>query len=389
MNTWRQRIASILEWSDTDKGMLPVIMLLLTNSQYLLWAQYALHRPDSDKLIHTTVMHELLFMELCLTLGAAVLLVIGLLLRRKHPDLLIYQLVTAMYFGLTLVAASSYIGTLHIAAGVVLLGGPVFGFIVLDRKVVWTTFISSLAALATLSYLSAIGTIPYASAFKTPTDVSSELFWTTSSWLFAAPHIIFIILIADQTLNRWRKREDTIRELSRTDGLTGTHNRRSIIEMLDKETARTHRHGPPLCVVLLDLDHFKKINDTWGHPMGDRVLIETARLLRSSIRQCDAVGRYGGEEFLLLLPDTSLPGASTLVERCRANLAELVITSDSGERIPVSGSFGLVCNEHYLSASTEMLIKEADDALYRAKEGGRNCVVALDMHSLGELQATR
>lgn len=389
MNTWRQRIASVLEWSDTDKGMIPVIMLLLTNTQYLLWGLYALQSPNSDKLVNIPVMRELFVLVFCITLGAALLLVIGLSLRLKYPDMLAYQLVTTMYFGLTLVACSNYVGTMEIAAGVVLLGGPIFGFIVLNRRVVWVAFICSLIALATLSYLAAIGTIPYAPVFKAPTDVRSELFWTFSSWLFAAPHIIFIVLIADQTLNWWRKREDTIRELSRTDGLTGIHNRRSIIEMLDKETARTLRHGPPLCVVLLDLDHFKKINDTWGHPMGDRVLIETARLLRSSIRQCDAVGRYGGEEFMLLLPDTTLSGASTLVERCRANLAGLVITSDSGERIPVSGSFGLVCNEHYLSASTETLIKEADDALYRAKEGGRNCVVALDMHSLGELQTAR
>lgn len=389
MKTWRQRIASVLEWSDTDKGMIPVIMLLLTNTQYLLWGLYALQSPNSDKLVNIPVMRELFVIVFFITLGAALLLVIGLSLRLKYPDMLAYQLVTTMYFGLTLVACSNYVGTMEIAAGVVLLGGPIFGFIVLNRRVVWVAFICSLIALATLSYLAAIGTIPYAPVFKAPTDVSSELFWTFSSWLFAAPHIIFIVLIADQTLNWWRKREDTIRELSRTDGLTGIHNRRSIIEMLDKETARTHRHGPPLCVVLLDLDHFKKINDTWGHPMGDRVLIETARLLRSSIRQCDAVGRYGGEEFMLLLPDTTLSGASTLVERCRANLAGFVITSDSGERIPVSGSFGLVCNEHYLSASTETLIKEADDALYRAKEGGRNCVVALDMHSLGELQTAR
>lgn len=382
MNQWRQRIASVLEWSDTDKGMIPVIMLLLTNTQYLLWGQYALHRPDSDKLIDAGVMYQLTNIVAGMTLGAALLLAFGLLVRRKHPNLLPYQLVTTLYFGLTLVACSNYVGTMELAAGVVLLGGPVFGFILLNRKVVWTAFICSLVALATLSYLSATGAIPYAPIFRPPTDTSSQLFRTTSSWLFAAPHVAFIVLIADLTLNWWRKREDMIREISRTDALTDINNRRSIIEMLEKETARTHRHGPPLCVVLLDLDHFKKINDTWGHPMGDRVLKETASLLRSTIRQCDAVGRYGGEEFMLLLPDTTLAGASTLVERCRANLAALSITSESGEKIPVSGSFGLVCNEHYLSASAEVLIKEADDALYRAKEGGRNRVVALDMHIL-------
>jgi two-component system cell cycle response regulator len=113
--------------------------------------------------------------------------------------------------------------------------------------------------------------------------------------------------------------------------------------------------------------------------MGDRVLNETATVLQQTVRQCDAVGRYGGEEFMLLLPDTTLQGAEALVERCRARLASMEITSDSGERIPISGSFGMVCNQYFLAASTEALIKEADDALYQAKEGGRNRVIAVNL----------
>lgn len=379
MKQWRQRIASVLEWSNTDKGMIPVIFLILTNIQYLTWGQYALHRQDRDRLIDAAIMAGLTSMVVWMTAGAIALLLLGLAIRRKFPNMLPYQYVTTLYFALTLVISSHYIGSMELSAGVVLLGGPVFGFIVLNRGVVWLAFLASLLLLVVLSYLSASGALPYAPLMKPATDTASQLFWTGSGWLFAFPHIVIIVLLADQTLNWWRQREDTIRTMSRTDALTGIHNRRSIIEMLDKETARTHRHGPPLCTVLLDLDHFKRINDTWGHPMGDRVLTETATLLRNTVRQCDAVGRYGGEEFMILLPDTDLAGASALVERCRARLASLHITSESGERIPVSGSFGLVCNQHYLAASAEALIKEADEALYRAKEGGRNRVIALDL----------
>jgi diguanylate cyclase (GGDEF)-like protein len=261
----------------------------------------------------------------------------------------------------------------------VLLGGPVFGFIVLQRGVVWLSFLTSLLALLTLSYYRPVAHCPYAPLMKPPTDITSQLFWTGSGWLFAFPHIAIIVLVADQTLNWWRQREDTIRIMSRTDALTGIHNRRSIIELLEKETARTHRHGPPLCTVLIDLDHFKHINDRWGHPTGDRVLTATAAVLRNTIRQCDAVGRYGGEEFMLVLPDTDLVGAEALVERCRVHLAEMNITSDSGEPIPVSGSFGLICNQLHLAASVSMLVKEADDALYRAKTAGRNRVISYNL----------
>jgi diguanylate cyclase (GGDEF)-like protein len=382
MNAWRQRLASVLDWSATDKGFIPAIFLVLTNLQYLAWGQYALHHPDSNRLIHTDVMHELFQLVAIMTAGALVLIGLGIAIRRRLPDFTPFQLATTLYFAVTLVISSYYIGTMTLAAGVVLLGGPVFGFIVLDRRVVWVAFIAALSLLMALGIMTSSGQMPYAPVMKPPVDVESQMFWHASGWLFAAPHVVFIVILADLTLNWWRKREDVIRQMSRTDALTGIHNRRSIIEMLEKETARTHRHGPPLCVVLLDLDHFKKINDTWGHPMGDQVLKETANLLRQTIRQCDAVGRYGGEEFMILLPDTDLKGAEAVVERCRAQLAAMELTNDAGERVPVSGSFGLVCNEHYLAASAEILIKQADDALYRAKEGGRNRVVALDVHAL-------
>lgn len=384
MNSWRQRIASVLEWSATDKGMIPVVMLILTYSQYLLWGQYTLHRPDRDQLINVPVMQELTTLVLILTAGSILLFGTGLLLRRQRPNSLRFQLLTTVYFALTLSVCSHYIGTLTLSAGVVLLGGPVFGFIVLNRAVVWTAFIVALTTIVGLSYASSAGLLPYAPVVIPPATAAAQLFWTSSNFLFAAPHVILIVILADQTLNWWRKREDMIRHLSRTDALTGIHNRRSIIEMMEKESARTHRHGPPLCVVLLDLDHFKKINDTWGHPMGDRVLQETAALLRDTIRQCDAVGRYGGEEFMLILPDTSLEGAGKLVERCRANLANLNITSPSGARLPISGSFGLVCNQYHLTATADLLIKEADDALYQAKDGGRNRVVAVNLYKAEE-----
>ncbi|MCC6199657.1 MAG: diguanylate cyclase [Moraxellaceae bacterium] len=379
MNQWRQRLTSILEWSETDKGMIPVIFLIPTYLQYLAWGHYALGRPDRDQLINVPVMIELISMEKWMAAGAVALLLLGLGIRRKVPSFLPYQYLTTLYFAVTLAISSHYIGSMEIAAGVVLLGAVVFGFIFLKRGVVWLSFTVAMLLMLIQSYLSALGTLTYAPVMVSPSDTSSNLFWVTSNWLFASPFLVIIVLLADHMLNWWRQRENTIRIMSLTDALTGINNRRSIIDMLEKEIARTHRHGPPLCTVLLDLDHFKHVNDTWGHPMGDRVLNETATVLQQTVRQCDAVGRYGGEEFMLLLPDTTLQGAEALVERCRARLASMEITSDSGERIPISGSFGMVCNQYFLAASTEALIKEADDALYQAKEGGRNRVIAVNL----------
>lgn len=105
--------------------------------------------------------------------------------------------------------------------------------------------------------------------------------------------------------------------MSLTDALTGIPNRRSILDLLEREVARTRRHGPPLCVALLDLDHFKKVNDTHGHPTGDKVLQEAARVLRDAIRSCDAIGRYGGKELMIVLPDSAPEGAALVLERPR------------------------------------------------------------------------
>ncbi len=185
---------------------------------------------------------------------------------------------------------------------------------------------------------------------------------------------MLLTLLADHALSFWRKREGTILTLSRTDPLTSVHNRRSVMELLENEVARTIRHGPPLAVVILDLDYFKQVNDTWGHPTGDLVLKETAGLLRETLRQSDIVGRYGGEEFVLVLPDTSLAGSARLAERCRTRLAETPVTTGSGEIIHISASFGLACNEQCLGLSAEALIKAADHALYQAKHKGRNRV---------------
>jgi diguanylate cyclase (GGDEF)-like protein len=221
--------------------------------------------------------------------------------------------------------------------------------------------------------------LPYAPVVVPPTTAAGRTFWLLSDLSFAAPFFVSIVVLADQAVAWWRERENTIREMSRTDVLTGIHNRRSVLDLLDGEVARTVRHGPPLSVVLLDLDHFKKVNDTWGHPTGDRVLQAAAEVMRKTVRQSDVVGRYGGEEFMILLPETALAGASTLIERCRAQLAETTVTADNGETVRISASFGLACNQQIEGLTADAMIKASDEALYRAKEGGRNRIETVVM----------
>lgn len=374
MQTWRQRLQAVLEWNTVEKGLIPVGLAIPIYTQYLLMGIYASNRPDADHLVNIAYLSFLEHLLGALILGAIMIFLVGLRLRNTQPNLLLFQYVSTFYFAASLSALGYSIGSLSFAAGVVLLGAPLLGFILLDSAVVLLCGGFAVLMTIVLSYASALGLVPYAPLVVPPTDHASKIFWTTVELIFAMPWLVLMSLLAYHALAFWRKREGMILTLSRTDVLTGVHNRRSIMELLEQEVARTLRHGPPLAVVIMDLDFFKKINDTWGHPTGDLVLKETARLLREILRQSDMIGRYGGEEFILILPETTLAGSACLVERCRARLAEMAITASNGEIFNISASFGLACNEQCIGLSAEVLIKAADQALYQAKRKGRNLV---------------
>ena len=167
--------------------------------------------------------------------------------------------------------------------------------------------------------------------------------------------------------------------LSRTDGLTGLINRRHFEERLAGEFARAQRYRAPLSCLLLDIDHFKKVNDTWGHPFGDVVLRRVAEVARAALRDVDVLARYGGEELIALLPETPPPDALAAAERVRAGVegAELWYTADDKppERVRTTCSIGVATFPAENVDSAEMMVQAADDCLYAAKQGGRNRVV--------------
>jgi two-component system cell cycle response regulator len=170
---------------------------------------------------------------------------------------------------------------------------------------------------------------------------------------------------------------EALREQATRDPLTCLWNRYSILDILNRELTRSQRERTPLSVIMVDLDHFKQINDTWGHLAGDAVLREAARRMQLSLRTYDAVGRYGGEEFLVVLPGVALPEAENLAERLR--------TTVGGEPVPAgTASVAATISLGVIAAPAgcvmaETLIHAADEALYRAKALGRNRVERADL----------
>lgn len=164
------------------------------------------------------------------------------------------------------------------------------------------------------------------------------------------------------------------------DALTGLLNRAAVFEALETETSRQRRLNERtpdrpnhLAVIMLDLDHFKAINDNHGHAVGDDVLKEAAARMKQQARDYDHLGRYGGEEFLFVLPATNHEQALAQAERMRSNIAETPFTTPATP-LPVTASIGLACTEHHPDVGCDELVRLADEALYHAKETGRNRV---------------
>jgi two-component system chemotaxis response regulator CheY len=166
---------------------------------------------------------------------------------------------------------------------------------------------------------------------------------------------------------------ESMREAATRDSLTGLLNRAEIFSMLERELERSRRERKSLCVILADIDHFKKVNDTGGHLFGDEALREIARRLQSKLRPYDGVGRYGGEEFLLVLPSCDLEAAMERANELRELIAATPVIS-GGVKKAITMSFGIAISECVGVKELESLVGRADTALYSAKKKGRNRV---------------
>jgi diguanylate cyclase (GGDEF)-like protein len=181
--------------------------------------------------------------------------------------------------------------------------------------------------------------------------------------------LIFKFLSGDDVESQYH---EEIYRMTIFDGLMQVYNRRYLFEALEREIIRARRHGRDLSVVMFDIDHFKQVNDRFGHLAGDFVLKELARVVQSRIRRDEVFARYGGEEFSLVLPETTLEGAYALAETLRRKISEHGFAFQS-ETIPVTVSMGIAVLSDVERGATE-LIKRADEKLYEAKRGGRNRV---------------
>jgi len=252
---------------------------------------------------------------------------------------------------------------------------PVMGFVVFGtRRVVY-----GLATFAILLVASTVAErldmIPYAPLYVSTPLVDGR---PHTSWILSLGGIPLlgsglVLAVFAYVVRQWRDHVERLRELSNTDYLTNLRNRRSFMESADIEFARAQRFGKSLAIVMVDVDHFKRVNDGYGHGIGDEILKLVGQILAQEVRRHDVVARYGGEEFCFLLAETNEEQARVMAERCRERIeaAQLMVKRSV---VRVTASVGIAAYPHQGITRVEQLIDLADGALYRAKHGGRNRV---------------
>jgi diguanylate cyclase (GGDEF)-like protein len=289
--------------------------------------------------------------------------------------------------GMTLLALAY--GHKDTPMSVVLVVQMVFSRALLSLWQLRWAWMSALLTLIVAEVLQAADVMPYAPLLHTPVRGDGPLADWWAMWvrvLFAAASFPFagaLFFLAD-TLHRHRQQLET---LVRTDMLTGLPNRREFMARLTREAHRQMRSGRPLSLVMMDVDHFKRVNDLWGHQAGDEVLARIGRNLQALTReQVDVAARYGGEEFVLLLPETDLQGAVQVAEKISARLREQDFVAPGGGHFRVTQSVGVA---EVRGGQVHQAVQTADRHLYEAKRQGRDRIVASLAQPAGEVKDTQ
>ncbi len=370
-------IYRLLDWSDSDKCMLLSVMLSIYMLFYLAWHLVTAFFTDfGAQYVSPTGAKQFTGVLLFNVSGYLAMIAWAAVLRKTRRQSRLFVHCFVQFFGVSFLLLGLMLGLYSPITGMVLLGSPLVGFILFGfRPVVWGFTVSTVMVLL-LAWLSASGYDIYALYFRADPTARDSLsyYWIASTVAFSVPFVTAVLTLVSLLLRRWVYREAQVRAMAVQDPLTGLANRRALFDQFAHEIARARRAGEDLSVCVLDLDHFKQINDRHGHAAGDTVLVRVANLLRECLRETDRIGRIGGEEFVLVLPDTGHEGAEKVIERCRAALVGTPVMLDVGEPLTVSASFGVVTALAGEQATESQLVSRADDALYLAKKRGRNRV---------------
>ena len=267
------------------------------------------------------------------------------------------------------------LGELSINTGIMMTASPLIGLILFNvRGVIWCAVLASTIVIGCL-IATQTGHLNYAPLIDSAYPIYSNTAFILFSLAAVAPHVLIILWLGYHTIQNWKAREALSARDAETDTLTNIPNRRKFDELMSLAILKCKHKKANLGLMMLDIDHFKQINDDFGHLVGDRVLSEAISQISSSLRHSDVIARYGGDEFIVIMPGASLKTVAEAAERCLKAIRETSIEVE-GKSIKLTASLGVtssqICNKLSHSEFSRHMIKVADDALLIAKKRGRN-----------------
>lgn len=364
---------------DGERTALLMFAMSLQLAAYVVWDIFVMHHSQFHQFVHISVVERKTNFIFVSMLVCVLLMCVAIRQTQRNQFSLYLMVVAVGFYVIDMVLLGWISGLLTIALGVVLAGATFIGVLMLPAGVAITAALIAALMIIGLGTATLYFGLPYAPIFQQQImgqDLEYSRFYFFSQLYFTIPFLLAVILTAHLFLRDWKQREALLKNLSERDGLTQLFNRRIAQKQLALvlKTASSR----PISVMLLDLDFFKLINDTHGHLVGDQVLKAAAASLQAIARQTDVVARFGGEEFLLVLADTSHESALLAAERHRQNIEQIEFTVEPAQSVRLTASFGVATVLASHDASIDFILREADAALYEAKANGRNQVVGRD-----------
>lgn len=364
-----------LDWRPIDRHLLLAALVMIAPLLFGSWLGASLWQ--APEYLNPAVAYPLMAGYVLHAVILVGLLLVGMKQRQSREEWPMLENVVIWSFVINTLVSGFSTGT-HFTSGllVIFLGINIASALASIGKI-GVAHLFTCSVMSVFAMIDLTGLAEPAPLFATPLlkpQGASVTGWVSLHVVIGAV-LLAIGYLSILAISRWVERENLYREMSTVDGLTRLTNRRSFIERGQNEFSRAQRMPPGvMACVMADLDHFKRINDTWGHHAGDQVLITASGILMENTRQHDEVGRYGGEEFAILMPGITLEEALVAAERIRASIEATVVDCD-GHRISMTASLGVAAYPGEGIDSLNALLKAADKALYVAKESGRNRVV--------------
>jgi diguanylate cyclase (GGDEF)-like protein len=358
-----------------------LFMSVLIHVSWLSWKLYIYFQHDLWKYVNIDLLKQCIPINLAVILILIVLMIPCWLFRQNAKAQHILPYLCVIFFGVSMCRDAYLTGIMSPATSITLVISVTLGLVLFERRLIYSSALICLSILGWLLYKTIKGELVYAPLFITldmvdPTE--STIFWTFSMLWFMFPILFGGMVLLEVLLTQWRRREEKVHTLSQIDPLTGLFNRRTTHDRLSYLIKAKDGEAATHAVILLDLDLFKNINDVYGHSVGDEVLKLVAENLQSNVRDEDMVGRFGGEEFIIILANTSLQQTEDIAERCRSELMKLKLSAQHAEDLVITASFGVACFKAG-QTTIDTILKEADEALYQAKHLGRNQIVLNQM----------